>query len=52
MTTSDPARCRECEREIVSCACCERGECKHPICHRDLILLVRQSLPTPHTHGG
>ena len=53
-TSTDATRrvvCANCDREIDACYCCESPDCADPICLRDLILMTRESLPQPYTHG-
>lgn len=52
MTTDEDRACRRCERRVETCACCERDDCADPICYRDLIYELGQSIPVLHTHGG
>jgi hypothetical protein len=49
---SEELRCIRCRRIVEACACCDRTMCPNPLCYADLILIVRQSLPPLHTHGG
>jgi hypothetical protein len=41
-----------CGRKIATCACCEEGHCGEPICHRDLLFALKESIVQPHGHGG
>lgn len=45
-------RCTVCARVVEACACCDRERCPNPICYADLVILVRQSTPPLHVHGG
>jgi hypothetical protein len=45
-------RCQRCDRRIVVCAFCQDEECRHVVCYRCLREQLRQSLASPHAHGG
>ncbi|HZD17197.1 MAG TPA: hypothetical protein VE669_03545 [Actinomycetota bacterium] len=49
-TTTDV--CRVCGRRVEVCALCERVECVEPICHRDVLLALGESVVVLHEHGG
>lgn len=45
-------RCDVCLRVIEVCACCQGEGCPDPICHRDLLRALHESVAQPHPHGG
>jgi hypothetical protein len=50
--SKDECTCVVCGRTIEMCACCDEGYCGEPICHRDLLFALKESIVQPHGHGG
>jgi hypothetical protein len=52
VTDAAPAvLCVECRRELEDCGFC--GEhCGHEVCYRCALVMLKETLPQPHGHGG
>ncbi len=44
--------CNTCGALLVACAFCEREDCREALCARDVRLVLRESVPVLHEHGG
>jgi hypothetical protein len=52
MSTSEVARCSDCDREIEFCFFCDEPGCEHALCYRCVTLALREEVAEPHGHGG
>jgi hypothetical protein len=52
MTTADPSRCVDCDRDVELCFFCEREDCEHALCYRCVVQALGEFVPQPHGHGG
>ena len=44
--------CADCDRRIEICCFCQEEECTVAICDRCVRTALRESIKTPHAHGG
>ena len=50
--TTTALSCKDCDKRIESCACCDEEDCGAAICFECLVTELGQSLAQPHDHGG